>query len=175
MVRLNWFQRFYWERLAKPRTDRELFRTLISRDIESLMEIGVDDGQRMRKIARLLKIKNPSATLKYIGVDGFESSKDGNVHLSLKQAHQLATQLGFRATLIPGDLDTAVALAARKVGSCDLVVVNSGFDASQPGDGPIGKWLQHFTHAESVILARQAATQTLCLVSLSNQASRLAA
>lgn len=175
MVRINWFQRFYWERLAKPRTDRELFRTLIAHRTKSLLEVGVGDGQRMQNIAKLIGVLKLPQQLRYVGVDVFESSVDGQIHLTLKKAHQLAAQLGFRSTLIPGDACTALPRVAQKIGASDLVIINGGIDVSQPLTGPIGKWLLHITHAESAILACQQPGDTLRRVLITKTEARIAA
>ena len=175
MVQLNWFQRFYWERLAKPTSDRELFRHLISTPITSVLEIGIGSGDRMRRIAKLMQLRNDSAQLRYIGVDTFESAVDGRVHLTLKQAHQLASQLGFKATLMPGEIGVAVSRVAAKVGACDLVVVDGGIDPANALSGPIAPWIRHITHASSTILGCDQPGGTLQRVSLSCVASKSAA
>jgi hypothetical protein len=153
MGRLNWFQRFYWQKLAKPAAERELFRLLIAQPIASVLEIGVGDGERMKRIVRLAQLPPGTAQLRYVGVDGFESARDGGVHLTLKQAHQQAAQLGLRANLIPGDLRSAMPRVAHKIGASDLVIVGDEFDVAQPLSGPVGQWLRHITHAQSIILA----------------------
>lgn len=153
MGRLNWFQRFYWQKLAKPVAERELFRFLISQPISSVLEIGVGNGERMKRIVQLAELAPNVTQLRYVGVDGFESAKDGGVHLTLKQAHQQATQLGLRANLIPGDLRSAMPRVAHKIGASDLIIVDAEFDVVRPLSGPIGQWLRHITHADSVLLA----------------------
>lgn len=152
MGRLNWFQRFYWQKLAQPAADRELFRLLIAQPIASVLEVGVGNGERMKRIVQLVQLSAGVTQLRYVGVDGFESAKDGGQHLTLKQAHQQASQLGLRANLIPGDLRSAMPRVAHKIGASDLVIVNEGFDIAQPLSGPIGQWLRHITHARSVLL-----------------------
>ena len=115
MGRLNWFQRFYWQKLAKPAAERELFRLLIAQPIASVLEVGVGNGERMKRIVQLAQLAPGVAQLRYVGVDGFESARDGGVHLTLKQAHQQASQLGLRANLIPGDLRSAQGAAQAKL------------------------------------------------------------
>ena len=153
MGRLNWFQRFYWQRLAKPVSERELFRHLISTPISSVLEVGVGAGQRMKRLAQLAQLVPGATQLRYVGVDGFESANDGRSHLTLKQAHQLATQLGLRANLIPGYLRSAMPRVAHKIGASDLVIIDGEFDVREPLAGPVGQWLLHITHAKSTVLA----------------------
>jgi hypothetical protein len=164
MSRLNWFQRFYWQRLAKPVAERELFRHLLSRPFSSVLEIGVGDGSRMQRLAQLIQVSQGTEQLRYVGVDAFESASDGRPHLTLKQAHKLATQLGFRATFIPGDVASAVPRVASKIGASELVIIDGGLDPAQPASGPVGKWLQHITSENSLVLATATAGGPLGMV-----------
>ncbi|MFO1063662.1 MAG: hypothetical protein U0892_07335 [Pirellulales bacterium] len=153
MSRLNWFQRFYWQRLAKPATERELFRLLMARPVASVMEIGIGSGERMKRVAQLIQLPAGTEQLRYVGVDSFESSEDGRAHLTLKQAHQQASQLGFRAVLIPGDIKSAVQRAAHKSGAMDLIIIDGHLDPAAVTAGPVAPWLGHITHASSIIMA----------------------
>ncbi len=42
---------------------------------------------------------------------------------------------------------------AHKIGPSDLVVIDGEFDPQSPLAGPIGQWLFHITHAQTVMLA----------------------
>ncbi len=175
MSRLNWFQRFYWQKLAKPVSDRELFRALISQPISSVLEIGVGDGARMKRIVQLAELSPGTEQLRYVGVDGFESAKDGGVHLTLKQAHQQAASLGVRANLIPGDLKSAIPRVAHKIGASDLVVVDGEFDPQSPLSGAIGQWLFHVTHPGTMLLATSNKGGNLVRVAIPAQVAQRAA
>jgi hypothetical protein len=146
-------QRVYWTRFSKPLSDRELVRYLIETPISSILEIGLGDGSRVKRIAQLVNLTEGVEKLRYIGVDEFEAAKDGQQHLSLKAAHQLATQLNFKATLIPGDLKSALPRVAHKMGASDLIVINGGFDPVQPDVGPVATWLNHIAADSSAIFA----------------------
>lgn len=165
MSRLSWLQKFYWTHFGKPVEERALISQLIQHPIGSVLEIGVGDGQRMQRIAKLVQLTPGAESLRYIGTDEFESAPGGR-HLSLKQAHQLATQLGFKASLIPGDACSAIPRVAHKMGACDMVIIDGGLDPSQPLSGPIGAWLNRLAHASSIVLASQDCGGTLSLVDL---------
>lgn len=177
MSRPNWLQKIYWSRFAKPIEDRELFKQLLSRPFASCLEIGVGGGERMRRIAKLIQVAAPSDSLRYIGTDEFESAQDGKRHLSLKQAHQLATQLGFKASLIPGDVTSAIPRVAHKLGTSDLVIINGGLEPSDPLASTIGSWLNRLAHSSSIVLACREPDAALELVDLQQieLPSRLAA
>lgn len=161
MSRPSWFQKLYWSNFAKPVTERALFRALLQGQFASVLEIGVGDGARMRRIARLVSRPDESQPLRYVGTDEFESATDGGRHLSLKQTHQLAGQLGLKATLIPGDATSALPRVAHKIGAADLVIIDGGISLQTPRNGPIGNWLDHIAHAQSTVLACSQPGETL--------------
>jgi hypothetical protein len=166
MSRPSWLRKFYWTRFAKPVEDRQLFKQLLAGPVSSILEIGVGDGARMRRLAKLVQLPTGCDTLRYIGTDEFESAKDGRPHLSLKQAHQLASQLGFRASLIPGDINAAIPRVAHKFGAADLIIVDGGLIPQHPLATTLGSWLNRLAHTESSVLACQERGGTLEAVDL---------
>jgi hypothetical protein len=163
MSRLTWFQRVYWTHFSKPLAERELVRQLIAKPIASLLEIGVGNGSRMKRLAQLVHLTPDAERLRYIGVDEFEATTDGRPHLSLKVAHQVATQCDFKATLIPGDLKSAIPRVAHKIGASDLVIIDGGLDPNDPASSVITPWLNRIAHPTSTILACAQPGQTLML------------
>lgn len=163
MSRPSWLQKIYWTRFSKPTTERALFKHLIECPVRSILEIGVGDGSRMQRIANLVQLADDAEQLRYIGIDEFESASGGR-HLSLKQAHQLASQLGFKASLIPGDHSGAVPRVAHKMGASDLVIVDGGLNPQEPSVGIIGTWLNRLAHSQSTIIACDAVGGELTIV-----------
>jgi hypothetical protein len=153
MSRLSWLQKLYWTRFGKPSEERELFKFLITHPIRSLLEIGVGDGARMQRFAKLVQLADGVEQLRYIGIDEFESATDGGRHLRLKEAHQLSSLLGFKASLIPGDHASAIPRVAHKMGACDVIVVDGGLDPAAPSSGVVGTWLNRLAHDHSVVFA----------------------
>lgn len=152
MSRPSWLQKIYWSRFSKPISERALFKHLIETPVRSILEIGVGDGARMQRIAKLVQLPANVEQLRYIGIDEFESAISGR-HLSLKQAHQLASQLGFKASLVPGDHSSTIPRVAHKMGSSDLVIVDGGLNPQEPSVGLIGNWLNRIAHRESTVIA----------------------
>ncbi len=177
MSRLTWFQRFYWTRFSKPVADRELVRQLIDKPIASLLEIGIGRAERMQRIAQLVTLTAGTERLRYIGVDEFEAAKNPAAHLTLKVAHQVASQVGFKASLIPGDLKSALPRVAHKFGASDLIVIDGGLDPAQPHLSAITPWLNRIAHDNTIIVACAEQGQTLHRVAreVGNQAIRAAA
>ncbi|MBX3421017.1 MAG: hypothetical protein KF752_05620 [Pirellulaceae bacterium] len=164
MSRQSWWQRIYWSRWAKPVEERVLFRFLIQHTVGSVLEIGVGNGARMARLARLVNPVSPQEPLRYIGVDEFESSAADRPHLTLKQAHQRATALGFKASLIPGTLQMAIPRVAHKFGPSDLILIDGGIDLQHPATGPIGGWLNRLAHSQSTVIASQHSGGPLVIV-----------
>jgi hypothetical protein len=177
MSRLTWFQRVYWTRFSKPLSERELVRHLIATPLTSLLEVGVGDGSRLKRLAQIVQLSPGTERLRYVGVDEFEAAKDELHHLSLKTAHQLAAQLNFKATLIPGDLKSAIPRVAHKIGASDLIIVDGGLDPAQPNVGPVAAWLNHIANDRSVIFACANRGETLTKLSrhVTSQPQRAAA
>jgi hypothetical protein len=153
MNRLSWLKKIYWTNFAKPVEDRELFRTLIQNSIGTILEIGVGNGQRLRRMARLWRQCSDLERLRYIGTDEFEAAHDDRRHLRLKQAHQIASQLGLKATLVPGEVAAAIPRVAHKTGAADLIIADGSIDPRSPFEGVVGGWLQHLSHDTTIVLA----------------------
>lgn len=166
MNRLSWVQKLYWSNFAKPVQDRALFKALVNHEIASVLEIGVGDGQRMRRISRLAQLPSEAESLRYVGTDEFEAASDNHAHLSLKHAHQLAGRLSLRATLIPGDLNSALPRVAHKIGPSDLLVVNGGLDPFNPTLSPLCGWMNRLAHQSSIVLACEQPGQDLVSIDL---------
>ncbi len=153
MSRPSWWRRIYWTRFGKPVEDRALFTELVNGCFSSVLEIGIGDCQRIRRIAKLIQLPAGTERLRYIGTDEFEAAQDGRRHYSLKQAHKIVGVLGFKASLVPGDIGSAVPRVAHKMGASDLIIIDGGVDPQNLSAGPIGSWLNRIGHEQSVILA----------------------
>lgn len=163
MSRPSWLQKIYWARFSKPVSERPLFKYLLDHPVSSILEIGVGDGARMQRIAKLVRLSPGAEQLRYIGVDEFESAKSGR-HLSLKQAHQLANQLGFKASLIPGEISAAIPRVAHKMGASDLIIVDGGLNPQEPLVGVVGTWLNRLAHSGSGVIACETSGSELVVV-----------
>lgn len=168
MSRPSWLQKLYWMRFSKPVEERALYKHLVEHPVASVLEIGVGNGARMQRIAKLVQLPAGAAHLRYIGIDEFESAQDSAPRLSLKQAHQMATQLGLKASLIPGDHKSAIPRVAHKMGAVDLVIVNGGLNPQEPSVGFIGTWLNRLAHSESTVIGCEVAGQALVVIAAKN-------
>ena len=149
----NWLQKQFWTRIAKPAEDRALFQHLVSQPVSSILEVGIGVGHRMKQISKLVQLPADVEQLKYIGTDEFEAASDGQNHLSLKQAHQIAGSLGYKATLIPGDIQSAIPRVAHKMGTVDVIVADGSIDPLAPLNSFLGQWGNHIAHEGTMIFA----------------------
>lgn len=164
----NWLQKQYWTRIAKPAEDRALFQHLVSQPVGSILEVGIGLGQRMKQIAKLVELPAGVEHLKFIGTDEFEAASDSRNHLSLKQAHQIAGALGFKATLIPGDIQSAIPRVAHKMGAVDLIIADGCVDPRNPLNSFLGQWIDHVAHSETTIVASASRGDVLQCLKASN-------
>lgn len=158
---MSWLQKIYWNHFGKPVTDRALFSALLSQPYDSVLEVGVRSGARTRRIAKLIQSQGE---IRYIGTDPFESASDPQLHMTLKAAHQLTGQLGWRASLLPGEPAGALPRVAHKFGPSQLVVIDGGVDPANPLSGQIGSWLDRVANSDSTILVCQESGQTLQMI-----------
>lgn len=169
---MSWLQKIYWNHFGKPVTDRALFSALLSRTYDSVLEVGVGSGARTRRIAKLIQ---SHGEIRYIGTDPFESASEPQLHMTLKAAHQFTGQLGWRASLLPGEPAGALPRVAHKFGPSQLVIIDGGVDPANPLSGQVGSWLDRVADPDSTILVCEQAGQTLQLVDAALISQRLSA
>lgn len=153
MSQLSWLRKQYWMRFGQPVEERKLFEFLIKNPVRSILEVGIGNCQRMRRIAKLAQLPSGTEELRYVGTDEFEAAPDSANHLALKQAHQIAGSLGFKASLIPGDAAAAVPRVAHKMGTSDLIILDGGLDPRDPSSSTIAQWFNRLAHEETVVFA----------------------
>jgi len=111
---------------SRPAHNRPVYQAIRSRQVRSILELGVGTGQRAKCMIEVARSASRSAEIRYTGIDLFEdrTAMDGP-GLTLKMAHCLLAFTGARVRLIPGDPLTAMARTANSLGATDLVVVSA--------------------------------------------------
>lgn len=80
------FQLFYLLHLSQPAADRPIYRTLKDRPVRSIVEFGVENGQRALRMLDLASTHVPANEIRYTGVDLFEArTEPKGASLSLKR------------------------------------------------------------------------------------------
>ena len=105
MNRLSWLQKLYWTHLGKPASDRQLIRYLVQTEVSSILEIGMGNCQRIRRIAKIVQSPEEVDKIRYIGTDEFEAAAESRGHLTLKQAHQVEQMTEMSTLEQPSSFD----------------------------------------------------------------------
>lgn len=114
---------------SKPVADRALYRLLRKQPVQSIVEVGVGQLLRTRKLLELAAEKTAAEELKYAGIDLFEARDATNAGIGLKQAHKDLKPLVGKLQLIPGDVFSALARSANALTKTDLVIISADTDA----------------------------------------------
>jgi len=123
------FRTFYLSYLSSPAADRPVYRVIQRQGVSKILELGVGNGRRARRMIELARHCCPLKRIQYIGLDLFEdrSSLDGP-GVTLKMAHRLLKPTGARVQLVPGDPFSGLSRAANSLGQVDLIVISPRLD-----------------------------------------------
>ncbi|HUE72547.1 MAG TPA: hypothetical protein VMP01_16805, partial [Pirellulaceae bacterium] len=117
--------------------------------IRSVVEIGIADAARTRKVWEALAFRRENLPLRYTGIDPFESRPPGQPALSLKQAYSELRRDGVQVKLVPGDPATALHRTANSLTGTDLLIISATIDA---GDlARAWTWMPRMLHAGTII------------------------
>lgn len=152
MARLSWTQRLYWRYFSKPVGHRPLYLYAIENPVQSILEIGIGNGERIKQVLTLCSTPE-GGQIRYAGVDPFESATDGRSHLPLKSAHRMLAEFGVRTHLIPGDPTNALPRVAHTILPSDLVIIDGEWQSNSAQGNAIQTWLPRLCHAKSAIFA----------------------
>ena len=153
MARLSWVQRLYWRSFSKPVSERALCVHAIENPLASILEIGMGNGDRIKRLLPLCTKADGTPQIRYVGVDAFESAAPGVPHMQLKAAHRMLAEFGVKAHLIPGDPTNALARVAHTVLPSDLIVIDGAWGEDSPQGHAIAEWLPRLCHSKSTIFA----------------------
>jgi len=154
MAKLSWIQKTYWKNLSKPVQVRPVFQFLIDHPIESILEIGIGNGNRIEQILSMFSLRQGCAQLRYAGVDLFESGQDTDGHMRLKDAHRMLAEKNVRAHLVPGDATSALMRIAHSTRPSDLIIVDSDWGKDSAIGNALIQWLPRLVHDDTVVFAR---------------------
>ncbi|MGI9518666.1 MAG: hypothetical protein ACR2NP_16535 [Pirellulaceae bacterium] len=115
--RLAWF--------SNPACERKLFRQMMRRKPQRVLEIGIGLGVRTLRIFDVARRYCEDGQLQYTGIDLFESRPVSAAMLTLKDAYALFRQPGTKVRLIPGDVLAAMTRTANTLAATDLIVIDA--------------------------------------------------
>ena len=124
----DWFKSFYFRYLSRPKCERPLYQHIHTARPVRLVELGMGNGERSRRLIEFAHHCQPEAALKFFGVDWFEARADAPEGWSLKSAHQELKGRGAQVRLWPGDPFSALSRQANALGDTDLIVISADQD-----------------------------------------------
>lgn len=113
----------YLAYLSQPASDRPIYKWLNQHPVSKIVELGVGDAVRTRRVLELAAASQPGVPIQYTGIDLFEGRSAGQGQLTLKAAYRLLRALPVRARLVPGDPYTALARVANELTGTDLLII----------------------------------------------------
>ena len=119
----------YLAYLSRPACDRQLYRGLRSWRAGSIVELGMGDAARTRRMLQIAKRYSSAQNVRYTGIDLFEARPTQQPAFPLKTAHQQLQIAGVRLQLAPGDPLSALTRLANTLVGTDLLLVSAGVDA----------------------------------------------
>jgi hypothetical protein len=108
--------------LSQPRADRTVYQAIRRGPSQTILELGMGNGQRAVRMIALATSQTGSARVSYTGVDPFEAC-DTPV-LNLKAAYQQLRPTGVKLKLVPGMPMAVLPQVANGLGQFDLVVIS---------------------------------------------------
>lgn len=157
MNAFKFFRHTYLCYFSQPVADRALYRLLRKTPVTTMVEIGLGQLVRTRRMLELALEKTPLEQLKYAGIDLFESRTDGKASVALKEAHKELKPFCGKLQLIPGDPFSALARSANALTKTDLVVISQDADA----ESLVKAWfyLPRMLHDRSQVFVEQPASK----------------
>lgn len=110
--------------LSKPAEDRVVYKAIRRNGAARIMEIGLQQGVRARRMIEAASLGRRPDQIHYVGVDPFESrtTHDGP-GWSLKEAHRELASTGAHVRLLPGDPGLAIRRVANSIRNLDVIVI----------------------------------------------------
>lgn len=140
----------YLAYFSKPVCDRALYRTVVRKKVQRILEIGIGSSDRTLRLIALAQRGAGGEAIRYTAVDMFEARpKDQKPGLSLKDAHRVFKATEAQVQLIPGDPAGALARSANALANMDLVIISADMDDAALE--PAWFYLPRMLHANSAV------------------------
>jgi hypothetical protein len=142
---------FYLTHLAKPASDRLVYRAILHEKISRIVELGIGDGQRALRMIDAAARNADHQDIQYIGLDPFEGQPAANsLGLPLIDAYRLLKKSGAKIKLVPGDPCEGLMRSANSLANIDLLLISALPDAER--FAPMWYFVPRMLHAHSLVL-----------------------
>ena len=143
----DWWYVVQTTHLSRPAEHRELYRATRNKTILSVLELGIDDATRCRRLLAWLDFQQGKPPNRYAAIDLFEDAG----HLSLKAFYSVIVAAGTKPMPVPGDLVTGLPRVAHTIGAVDLLIMDEPVNSI--ADPVARHFLPRVVHADSIIIA----------------------
>src|SRR5215213_2101888 len=141
---------YYLTWFSQPAADRPLYQVVAKRPVRSIVEIGVGDALRAKRLLEVaIKPQHATEPLRYTGIDLFEARDKEVSGLTLKQAYSQLKTDHVKLQLLPGDPLTALSRSANSLTATDVLIVS----LDQIGESLDQAWrfVPRMLHANSLV------------------------
>lgn len=141
---------YYLTWFSQPVADRPLYQTVAKRPLRSIVELGVGNAVRAKRLLEMaIKPQHTAEPLRYTGIDLFEARDKKSPGLTLKEAYSQLKTDHVKLQLLPGDPLSALSRSANSLAGTDVLIIS--FD--QVGDSLEQAWrfVPRMLHASSLV------------------------
>jgi hypothetical protein len=141
---------YYLTWFSQPAADRTIYQAVHPRHVQSIVEIGIGQGVRTKRLFELaVKPEHAETPLQYTGIDLFEARDRSTLGLSLKQAHQTLQTEHVKLRFVPGDPLSALSRCANTVGVADVVIISA--DQSGPALDAAWRYMPRIANEQTLV------------------------
>jgi len=116
---------YYLTWFSQPAADRPLYQTIAKRPLRSIVEIGVGNAIRAKRLLELgVKPQHATTPLRYTGIDLFEARDRKSPGLRLKEAYAQLKAQHVKLQLLPGDPLAALSRSANSLSGTDVLIIS---------------------------------------------------
>jgi hypothetical protein len=116
---------FYLTHLAKPASDRIVYKAILREGCRRIVELGVGNLERAQRMIEAAAAVHERASIHFTGIDPFEDRGPSRDRLTLIDAHRQLRQSGAKIKLLPGEPCESLARAANALGTVDLLLISA--------------------------------------------------
>lgn len=113
---------------STPKCDRHIYKLIKQNSIRSIIEFGLEDGNRCISMLKVAQKSAGSMSIRYTGIDSFDARNESQPNLPLIQIHRKLKEFQAKTQLVPGDIASSIPRIANSHVRTDLIVISSGFD-----------------------------------------------